>query len=149
MQIDRLPPVVASLRPSNHPYLNGAWTPLHEEVTATDLEVIEGRIPDDIDGVYLRNTENQLHQPLGRYHPFDGDGMIHQIDFRRGTASYRNRWVRTRCFQAEQEAGESLWGGLADRTGTSKRPGFGAHGSLKDSSSTDIVVHAGKAISTF
>ena len=32
--------------------------------TATDLEVIEGRIPDDIDGIYLRNTENQLHHHL-------------------------------------------------------------------------------------
>ncbi len=149
MQIIDRAPVQGSLRPSNHPYLNGAWTPLHEEVTAIDLEVIEGAIPADIDGVYLRNTENQLHQPLGRYHPFDGDGMIHQIDFRSGTASYRNRFVRTRCFQAEQEAGGSLWGGLADRAGTSLRPGYGAHGSLKDSSSTDIIVHAGKAISTF
>jgi carotenoid cleavage dioxygenase len=147
--IDRLPPVVSSLRPSNHPYLNGAWTPLHEEVTAPELTVIEGYIPDDIDGVYLRNTENQLHQPLGRYHPFDGDGMIHQISFCAGKASYRNRWVRTRCFQAEQEAGDSLWGGLMDKPGTSKRPGFGAHGGLKDSSSTDIIVHAGKALSTF
>ena len=149
MQIVDRTPVPSSLRPSNHPYLNGAWTPLHEEVTAIGLEVIAGAIPHDIDGVYLRNTENQVHQPLGRYHPFDGDGMIHQIDFRNGTASYRNRFVRTRCFQAEQEEGGSLWGGLADRPGTSKRPGFGAHGSLKDSSSTDIIVHAGKAISTF
>jgi carotenoid cleavage dioxygenase len=149
MQVDTLPPVKATLQPSNHPYLNGAWTPQHEEVTATDLDVIEGRIPDDIDGVYLRNTENQLHQPLGRYHPFDGDGMIHQIDFSGGKASYRNRFVRTRCFQAEQDAGGSLWGGLMDKAGVSKRPGFGAHGSLKDSSSTDIIVHAGKAVSTF
>ena len=149
MRVDRLPPVKATLQPSNHPYLNGAWTPQHEEVTATDLEVIEGSIPDDIDGVYLRNTENQIHQPLGRYHPFDGDGMIHQIDFSGGKASYRNRFVRTRCFQAEQDAGGSLWGGLMDKVGVSKRPGFGAHGSLKDSSSTDIIVHAGKAVSTF
>ncbi len=149
MQIDRLPPVLSTLKPSNHPYLNGAWTPQHEEVTVAALDVIEGAIPHDIDGVYLRNTENQLHQPLGRYHPFDGDGMIHQISFSNGTASYRNRWVRTRGFQAEQEAAGSLWGGLMDRAGTSKRPGFGAHGSLKDSSSTDIIVHAGKAISTF
>jgi carotenoid cleavage dioxygenase-like enzyme len=149
MQIERLPPVKSSLHPSNHPYLNGAWTPQHEEVTAIDLDVIEGAIPADIDGVYLRNTENQLHQPLGRYHPFDGDGMIHQIDFRAGTASYRNRWVQTRCFQAEQEAGGSLWGGLMDGSGVSLRPGFGAHGRLKDSSSTDVIVHAGKAISTF
>ena len=149
MKLAELPRVVSSLQPSNHPYLNGAWTPQHAEVTATELEVIEGAIPLDIDGVYLRNTENQLHQPLGKYHPFDGDGMIHQIDFSGGTASYRNRFVRTRCFQAEQDAGGSLWGGLMDRAGVSKRPGFGAHGSLKDSSSTDIIVHAGKAISTF
>jgi carotenoid cleavage dioxygenase-like enzyme len=149
MQIERLPQLLSSLRPSNHPYLNGAWTPQHDEVTAFDLEVIEGVIPADIDGVYLRNTENQLHEPLGRYHPFDGDGMIHQIDFKDGHASYRNRFVRTRCLEAEQTAAGSLWGGLMDGPGISKRPGFGAHGRLKDSSSTDIIVHAGKAISTF
>lgn len=149
MRVEKLPPVKATLQPSNHPYLNGAWTPQHEEVNAIDLDVIEGRIPDDIDGIYLRNTENQLHQPLGRYHPFDGDGMIHQIDFSGGKASYRNRFVRTRCFQAEQDVGGSLWGGLMDKAGVSKRPGFGAHGSLKDSSSTDIIVHNGKAVSTF
>jgi carotenoid cleavage dioxygenase len=149
MQVERLPRLFSSLRPSNHPYLTGAWTPQHEEITAFDLDVIEGAIPDDIDGVYLRNTENQLHEPLGRYHPFDGDGMIHQIDFSGGRASYRNRFVRTRCLEAEQTAGGSLWGGLMDGPGISKRPGFGAHGRLKDSSSTDIIVHAGKAISTF
>jgi carotenoid cleavage dioxygenase-like enzyme len=149
MKIERLAPIVATLRPSNHPYLNGAWTPLLEEVNATELEVIEGTIPADIDGVYLRNTENQVHQPLGRFHPFDGDGMVHRIDFRNGEASYRNRFVRTRCFAAEQEAARSLWGGLADPAQLSERPGFGAHGALKDSSSTDIVVHAGRALSTF
>jgi carotenoid cleavage dioxygenase-like enzyme len=149
MQILDRTSVASTLRPGNHPYLNGAWTPLHEEVTAIDLDVIEGAIPLDIDGIYLRNTENQVHQPLGRYHPFDGDGMIHQIDFRGGRASYRNRFVRTRCFEEEAAAGQSLWGGLADRPGTSLRPGYGAHGGLKDSSSTDVTVHAGKAISTF
>ena len=149
MHVEKLPPIRISLKPSNHPYLNGAWTPLHEEVDAYDLDVIEGAIPSDIDGVYLRNTENQIHQPLGRYHPFDGDGMIHQIDFQGGRAQYRNRFVRTRCFDAEQEAGGSLWGGLADPVHIAKRAGFGAHGALKDSSSTDIVVHAGKALSTF
>ena len=149
MTIHHLPPIITTLEPGNHPYLNGAWTPLHEEVDADDLHVIEGAIPRDIDGVYLRNTENQIHQPLGRFHPFDGDGMIHQIAFRDGKASYRNRFLRTRCFAAEQEARGSLWGGLADPVALAKRPGFGAHGSLKDSSSTDVVVHAGLGLSTF
>ena len=149
MSVHRLAPVVTTLQPSNHPYLNGAWTPLHEEVDADDLTVLSGEIPRDLDGVYLRNTENQVHQPLGRFHPFDGDGMVHQIAFKDGRASYRNRFVRTRGFQAEQEAQGSLWGGLADPIQLAKRPGWGAHGFLKDSSSTDIVVHAGRALSTF
>ncbi|SMF61909.1 carotenoid oxygenase family protein [Allosphingosinicella indica] len=149
MKITRLPPIVSDFGGSNHPYLSGAWTPLHEEVDAEDLEVIEGTIPDDIDGVYIRNTENQVHNPLGRHHPFDGDAMIHQISFSGGRASYRNRFVRTRCFVAEQTAGRSLWGGLADPPGTSLRPGYGAHGSLKDNASTDVVVHAGKLLATF
>ena len=149
MQLTRHKPIVTTLKRSNHPYLNGAWTPLHEEVDALDLEIIEGAIPSDIDGIYLRNTENQIHQPLGRYHPFDGDGMIHRIDFQNGRANYSNRFVRSRCFHAEQEAKASLWGGLMDRVELSKRPGFGAHGGLKDSASTDVIVHAGKALATF
>lgn len=149
MRVEKLPPVKTTLQPSNHPYLNGAWTPQHEEVNAWELEVLEGAIPTDLDGIYLRNTENQVHQPLGRHHPFDGDGMIHQIDFRDGQATYRNRFIRTRCFEAEQVAGGSLWGGLADAPGVSKRPGFGAHGGIKDSASTDVIVHRGKAIATF
>jgi carotenoid cleavage dioxygenase len=149
MIAERQPPIVSSLEPSNHPYLTGAWTPLMEEVDAPELDVIDGTIPTDIDGIYLRNTENQVHQPLGRFHPFDGDAMIHQISFQNGKASYRNRFVRTRCFGAEQEAGGSLWGGLADPPSIALRPGYGAHGSLKDNASTDIVVHAGKALSTF
>ena len=62
------------------------------------------------DGIYLRNTENQVHRPLGRHHPFDGDAMIHQVNISGGKASYRNRFVRTHCFEAEQIAGQSLVG---------------------------------------
>ncbi|AOL24115.1 carotenoid cleavage dioxygenase [Erythrobacter litoralis] len=149
MEITRHKPVRASLKPSNHPYLSGPWTPCHEEVDVPELEVIEGEIPADMDGIYLRNTENPVHQPLGRHHPFDGDAMIHAVSISGGRASYRNRFVRTHCFEAEQIAGGSLWGGLMDPPGTSLRPGYGAHGGLKDTGSTDIVVHAGIAYATF
>ena len=148
MQITRKPPVITTLEPSNHPYLSGPWTPVHEELDVEELEVIEGEIPADIDGIYLRNTENPVHQPLGRHHPFDGDGMVHQVSISGGKASYRNRFIRTHCFDQEQIAGGALWGGLMDPYGTSKRPGFGAHESLKDTGSTDIIVHAGTALAT-
>jgi carotenoid cleavage dioxygenase len=112
------------------------------------MEVI-GEIPSDIDGVYIRNTENQVHEPIGHYHPFDGDGMLHAMSFRDGKAEYRNRFIRTKGFEAEQEAGESIWAGISNNTVKSKRPGWGAQGYLKDASSTDVVVHAGKVLSTF
>mgnify|MGYP002780144220 CR=1 FL=1 len=42
MQITRHPPVKTSLEPSNHPYLTGPWTPLHEEVDVAELPLQEG-----------------------------------------------------------------------------------------------------------
>jgi carotenoid cleavage dioxygenase-like enzyme len=141
--------VAGELRPNDHPYLNGAHMPLREEVDASDLDVIEGAIPADIDGVYLRNTQNQVHEPIGRFHPFDGDGMIHAISFRDGRANYRNRFIRTKGFAAEQEAGRSLWAGTMENPKKSLRPGWGAHGAIKDASSTDVVVHAGHVLSTY
>src|SRR5690606_15087686 len=68
-----------------HPYRTGAWAPTHREWDAEDLEV-EGELPDDLEGVYLRNTENPVHESIGLYHPFDGDGMVHQIRFGGGRA---------------------------------------------------------------
>lgn len=133
----------------DHPYLQDAWTPLLQEVNATDLKVLEGEVPRDLDGVYLRNTQNPVFPSLGRYHPFDGDGMIHMASFRDGKVEYRNRFIATKGLNAELERGERLWAGLMEDPALSTRPGWGAHGGIKDASSTDVVVHAGKALTTY
>ena len=140
--------VAATLPENDHPYRNGAWTPNFDEYDADDMEVI-GEIPADIDGIYVRNTENPVHKAIGKYHPFDGDGMLHMMRISGGKAEYKNRFVRTRAFEAEAEAGEALWIGCMGKPDRSKRPGWGAHSYLKDSSSTDVLVHAGKILSTF
>lgn len=134
----------------DHPYRTGPWRPQSREWNALDLDVV-GEIPPDLDGVYLRNTENPLHPAVsGRYHPFDGDGMLHLVSFRDGRVSYRNRFVRTDGLRAESAAGRSLWAGLAEHPSESLRPdGWGARGRMKDASSTDVVVHAGVALSSF
>ena len=87
----------SSLIPADddHPYRTGAWRPQVTEYDADDLDVVEGAIPAELDGVYLRNTENPLVPAIGRYHPFDGDGMLHAIRFAGGKARYRNRMIRT------------------------------------------------------
>ena len=133
----------------DHPYRTGAWRPQHIEYDATDLPM-QGSIPDDLEGVYLRNTENPLHPNLERYHPFDGDGMIHMMAFSNGDAVYRNRFVPTRGLAIEAEAGSAQWSGLAESPLKSPRSdGWGARTRMKDASSTDVVVHAGLALTSF
>jgi carotenoid cleavage dioxygenase-like enzyme len=134
----------------DHPYRTGPWRPQTTEWDAEDLTAVEGEIPSDLDGVYLRNTENPLHPALRFYHPFDGDGMVHVVGFRDGKAFYRNRFIRTDGFLAESEAGGPLWPGLAEPVGMAKRDhGWGARGLMKDASSTDVIVHRGTALTSF
>ncbi len=134
----------------DHPYRTGPWQPQTTEWKADDLEVVSGEIPTDLDGVYLRNTENPVHPSLKNYHPFDGDGMIHVVGFRDGKAFYRNRFVRTDGLMAEQEAGHALWAGLAERPSAALRDdGWGARRRMKDASSTDVLVHRGTALTSF
>jgi len=133
----------------DHPYRTGAWRPNLVEYDADDLEVVEGRLPEELAGVYLRNTENPVMPAIGRYHPFDGDGMLHAIRFAGGRASYRNRFVRTAGLAEELAAGEPLYAGIVESPTLSSRDGWGARGGMKDASSTDVIVHAGKALTTF
>ena len=132
-----------------HRYRTGAWRPQTVERRAWDLPT-KGSIPDDLNGVYLRNTENPLHPAIAAYHPFDGDGMIHSMRFAGGEATYHNRFVRTAGLIAEAEARQSLWAGLAESPDLARRrDGWGARGRMKDASSTDVVVHRGAALSSF
>ena len=105
----------------DHPYRTGPWRPQTTEWDADDLTAVEGEIPRDLDGIYLRNTENPLHPAFKTYHPFDGDGMVHVVGFRDGKAFYRNRFIRTDGFLAENDAGEPLWPGLAEPVQLAKR----------------------------
>lgn len=77
-------------------YLSGHLRPVESETTFFDLEV-RGKIPDELNGRYLRIGPN----PVGdidpaNYHWFLGDGMVHGIRLSGGRASwYRNRFVRS------------------------------------------------------
>lgn len=134
----------------DHPYRTGPWRPQTTEFRTDDLPVVAGEIPRDLDGIYLRNTENPVHPALKNYHPFDGDAMVHVVGFRDGRAFYRNRFVRTDGLLAEQDAGKPLWAGLAEHPHTALREdGWGARGRMKDASSTDVVVHNGVALTSF
>jgi carotenoid cleavage dioxygenase len=94
-------------------FLQGNFAPWRLEGTADDLEVI-GAIPRELNGTFYRNGPNPAYEPCGRYHWFDGDGMIHAITLRDGRAAYRNRWVQSDGLKEERAAGEALYPGLLD-----------------------------------
>jgi carotenoid cleavage dioxygenase-like enzyme len=118
-----------------NPYLDGVYAPTHEELTLEGLEVA-GEIPDDLNGVYVRNGPNPQFDPRGRYHWFDGDGMVHALHLADGRASYRNRWIRTQAFEAERNAAAPLWTGIMEPV-AGNPPGAPE----KDTANTDVLFH--------
>jgi carotenoid cleavage dioxygenase-like enzyme len=73
----------------------GNYAPVVDELTEFALPV-EGALPADLDGWYLRNGPNPRQAGA---HWFTGDGMIHGVRVEGGQAKwYRNRWVRTDSF---------------------------------------------------
>lgn len=124
---------------SHGPMLTGNFAPIFEELVLDDLAV-EGEIPGDLSGVYLRNGPNQHFEPSGIYHAFDGDGMLHAAQFDRGKLTYRNKWVRTDAWLEEERAGKCLYSGIMSTHKDRKDL------PLKDSANTDVIGHAGHAV---
>ncbi|HEY1841372.1 MAG TPA: carotenoid oxygenase family protein [Mycobacterium sp.] len=108
-------------------FRTGNYAPVHDELTAFDLPV-EGRIPAELNGWYLRNGPNPRS---GAGHWCVGDGMVHGIRLENGRAAwYRNRWVRTESF----ENPVPLYGDDGSRN---------LHSSIAN---THVVRHAGKTL---
>jgi len=121
---------------AENPFLQGNFGPWRLEGDAPALEVV-GELPRDLHGTYYRNGPNPAYEPAGRYHWFDGDGMIHAIHLEDGRASYRNRWVQSRGLLEERAAGRALYPGILDLTPTEAPM-------LKNTANTNIVWHAGR-----
>lgn len=119
---------------SANPYLEGVMGPVHTELTATELRVT-GKIPDYLDGRYLRNGPNPVAEvDPASYHWFTGSPMVHGVALGDGKARwYRNRWVRTPAVCAA--LGEPLPGRIDVRAGMrSVGP------------NTNVIGHAGKTL---
>jgi carotenoid cleavage dioxygenase len=119
----RLPP-----RDAPHPMLTGLNRPMTEELTLAELAV-EGDIPPELDGRYVRIGPNPIDADPRTYHFFIGDGMLHGIRIAGGRALwYRNRWIRSES--------------VAKARGVDAAPGP-RH--IFDTVNTNVVGHAGRS----
>ncbi len=111
------------------------------------IEEIEGEIPAELTGTVFRNGPGLTDVNGYRLkHPFDGDGMINSIAIKDGKAFYRNKFVRTEGYVAEQRSGKCEYRGVF---GTQKPGGVLANAfdvKLKNIANTHVVYWGGKLL---
>lgn len=126
-------------------WLSGVYAPVSDELDVADLQVT-GHLPAGLRGNFLRNGPNPAFAPIGRYHLFDGDGMLHSLELDgEGGARYRNRWIRSAGFEAEAEAGEALFGGLSEFR-LPPPDVMEKVGAMKNTANTHVVGHGGRIL---
>lgn len=111
------------------------------------IDDIEGEIPPELNGTLFRNGPGLL-DINGQlfHHPFDGDGTICAIAFQNGRARFRNKFVRTEGFLAEQAARKILYRGVF---GTQKPGGWLANFldlKQKNVANTNVIYWADKLL---
>ena len=89
------------------------------EAAVEDCVVTHGEIPADLNGGFYRNGPTwRRPSRQGCDAAFAMDGMVQALVFREGRADFRNRWVRTPKYRAEERAGRALFewsdGGFGD-----------------------------------
>lgn len=117
--------------PSMPWWLQNNFAPVDDEIEVFNLPV-RGAIPPELNGLYVRNGSNpKTHRSP---HWFLGDGMVHGIRLEGGRAvSYRNRFVRTRLWEAGLTLDESIQQGLFP-------------GGANTQGNVSCVYHAGKLL---
>ena len=124
------------------PFLQGLMAPVSDERDDRDLEVI-GEIPSALRGMFVRTGPNQQFAPMGAYHPFDGDGMLHAVYLEDGKARYRNRWVESKALLAERARGRACYGGMSNFQ-FPEPDVMEEAGMMKNTANTATVRHAGR-----
>ena len=118
---------------------------VRDEVDVT-LRVAEGALPETLRGVLYRNGPGKMEVHGTKYdHPFDGDGMVTRFAFGNSGVRYRNRFVRTREYIAEERAGEMLYRSFGTNLpGGLRRNLFRLR--FKNAANTSVVLHGGQLL---
>jgi carotenoid cleavage dioxygenase-like enzyme len=89
------------------------FTTLSQEIVCDALPV-RGTLPSWLSGTLLRTGPAQFEVGQEHYrHWFDGLAMLHRFSFHAGAVSYANRFLQSKTYQANREAGTITYGEFA------------------------------------
>ena len=135
---------------SRFPYLQGNYAPIDSE---RDFDVpelhIEGTVPEQLVGAFMRNGANTAYEPIHYVYPLDGAGMIHALYFDRGQVHYRNRWVQTSHLRTERHFNRTIYGSPGKLVPVPQDviDAGGEPSPLKNTSNTNVLLHGGNLYS--
>lgn len=88
----------------------GYNAPSRVECDVYDL-VIEGRLPEELDGTWYQSVPDPQYPPmLGTDTFISGDGMVRMLRFANGHVDLRQRYIQSERWQNERRARRSLYG---------------------------------------
>eukprot|EP00775_Hariotina_reticulata_P011168 gene11168-11318_t len=97
--------------------LQGNYGPVSTQIFQQECEVVAGQLPQELDGIYMRNGSNPIYEPYASYHWFEGDGCVHATRIKDGKASFCNHFVQTHRFKEEQRARFPIYAKFGDQEG--------------------------------
>ncbi|HWW63430.1 MAG TPA: carotenoid oxygenase family protein [Sphingomonadaceae bacterium] len=122
----------------------GWGEPMRTECELRGLELIQGAIPDGLEGALYRVGADRQYSS-GRTDDIfiDGEGMIHMFRFKDNQVDYVTRWVETERYKRQKAARRSLFGRYRNRY-TNDPSVEGVH---MGTANTTAMFHAGKLYS--
>jgi all-trans-8'-apo-beta-carotenal 15,15'-oxygenase len=97
-------------------YDKQAWIQGFENVEHESCYELKNDFPNDILGTFFQNGHTKFYinkeEDIFHVHPFDADGMMTAVTFHNGKAWFRNRYIETKGYLDEKEAGKVLYRGV-------------------------------------
>jgi carotenoid cleavage dioxygenase len=135
-------------------WLMGPLKPMRFEASVDDCVITEGEVPTTLNGGFYRvggTWKRPSRQGLSG--PFTLDGMVQGLIFREGRVDFRNRWIRTPKYVAEENAGRALFDWTDGKFSDWRGFGWGevirnelTHGVPQGTNNVNIVPFAGQLL---
>jgi carotenoid cleavage dioxygenase-like enzyme len=137
-------------------WLMGPLRPMRFEATVEDCLVVDGEVPAQLNGGFYRVGGTWKRPTVqGTTGAFTLDGMVQALLFREGRVDFRNRWIRTPKYVAEERAGRALFEWTDGSFGDWRSYGWGdvirneyTHGVPQGTNNVNVFPFAGEILAS-